>query len=89
VTIKVTKCLREFLALPEWVDIITPSILHPWNGYMESSKNRFTQFRAGVVWDAVNHMIECSLCRMVNDLYLHELEQWRTDIHNEWIKTTQ
>ena len=85
----VTKCLREFLALPDWVDIITPSTLHLWNGYLENTENGFTEFRTGVVWDSVNHLLECDVCRIANNLSRSELEQWKLDIHKEWVEAIQ
>ncbi|MEM4602056.1 MAG: hypothetical protein QW808_04065 [Desulfurococcaceae archaeon] len=64
--VKVTKCMKEALALPEDTTHLLSSEL-PWNGILVrdwKGPTVFREFRAGLYLQALQHLAECWKCRL-------------------------
>ena len=84
---KVTECMKKALGLPEWVVSIVRSNGYPWNGWIED-ENGFAEFRAGIFWQALEHIQTCQKCREACGFSLERVVQFLKEIEEEWNSVT-
>jgi len=58
----------------------------PWNGWTVDlgSEDGPWSFRAGVWWQALEHLSKCEDCRRENELTLEEVKARLADLEQEW-----
>jgi len=84
---RITKCIRESLGLPDWVESISRSNGFSWNGWLEA-ENGFVSFQTGIYWQVMEHLAKCERCREANNLSLEEVKKQLEEIEEEWKSVT-
>ncbi len=85
---RLTKCAKLSLKIPDEFVEIHQSSGWPWNAYL-CTEDGFVSFRTGLFWDFTEHLMVCKKCREDIGISLDTVKELLQEILETWERVTK